>query len=73
MISPTRVLKTQRGNCFEISTLLCLLLLGSGYDAYVVCGYATRETTLCDEVREICPLLKTKNEVCVEWGLFKIL
>ncbi|XP_033625449.1 dynein regulatory complex subunit 7-like [Asterias rubens] len=63
MISPTRVLKTQRGNCFEISTLLCSLLLGSGYDAYVVCGYATRETTLCDEVREICPLLKTKNEV----------
>lgn len=63
MLSPTTVLRRQRGNCFEMSTMLCSLLLGAGYDAYVVCGYATREMTLCDETREICPLMKKKNEV----------
>lgn len=40
------------------------LLIGAGYDAYCVCGYATRETTLMDETREICPLLRKKDEVC---------
>ena len=38
-------------------------MIGAGYDAYCVCGYATRETTLTDETREICPLLKKKDEV----------
>ncbi len=60
--SPT-VLKNQKGHCFEHSTLLCSLLIGSGYDAYVVSGYATRETCLKDETREICPLLRKKEEV----------
>ena len=31
------------GNCFEHSTLLVSLLIGAGYDAYVVHGYATRD------------------------------
>ncbi|XP_071962166.1 dynein regulatory complex subunit 7-like [Antedon mediterranea] len=61
--SPTTILETQQGNSFEMSTILCSFLLGAGYDAYVVCGYANRETTLCDEIREICPLLKKKDEV----------
>jgi len=38
-------------------------LIGAGYDAYVVSGYATREVCLADESREICPLLKKKEEV----------
>ncbi|XP_072168175.1 dynein regulatory complex subunit 7-like [Diadema setosum] len=63
LLSPTTVLRRQRGNSFEMSTLLCSLLLGAGYDAYVVCGYASREITVCDETREICPLMKKKNEV----------
>lgn len=63
MVSPATVLKRQRGNSFEMSTLLCSLLLGAGYDAYVVCGYATREVTQCDETRDVCPLLKKKDEV----------
>ena len=63
MLSPTTVLQRQKGNCFEYSTLLCSLLIASGYDAYVVNGYATRETCLADETREICPLLKKKEEV----------
>ncbi|XP_033127806.1 dynein regulatory complex subunit 7-like [Anneissia japonica] len=61
--SPTMILETQQGTSFEMSTLLCSFLLGAGYDAYVVCGYANRETTLCDEIREVCPLLKKKDEV----------
>lgn len=65
MLSPTTVLKIQKGDCFEYSTLLCSLLISAGYDAYVVSGYATKETCLADERREICPLLKKKEEVCV--------
>ncbi|KAK7103521.1 dynein regulatory complex subunit 7-like [Littorina saxatilis] len=61
MLSPTTVLSRQKGNCFEYSTLLASLLIASGYDAYVVNGYATRETCLADETREICPLLKKKE------------
>lgn len=57
------VLKKQRGNCFEYSNVLCSLLIGAGYDAYVVNGYASCETCLADETREICPLLKKKEEV----------
>ena len=63
LVSPTTVLKCQKGNCFDFSVLLCSLLIGAGYDAYCVCGYATRETTLMDETREICPLLRKKDEV----------
>ncbi|XP_077969696.1 dynein regulatory complex subunit 7-like [Styela clava] len=64
--SPTTILKQQKGNCFDFSNLLCLFLLGAGYDAYVVSGYAIKEVCLYDESREICPLLKKKEEVKVE-------
>ena len=43
LFSPTEVLRRQQGNCFDFSNLLCSLLLGAGYDAYCVCGYATKE------------------------------
>jgi len=63
MLSPTTIVKRQKGNCFEYSTLLCSMLIGAGYDAYVVSGYATREVCLADESRETCPLLKRIEEV----------
>lgn len=66
LISPPSVLKRQKGNCFEYSTLLCSLLVGAGFDAYVVSGYATHETCLADESREICPLMKKKEEVSID-------
>lgn len=44
--SPTEVLAKQTGNCFDFVTLLCSLLLGAGYDAYCVCGYASREVII---------------------------
>lgn len=46
--------------------LLCSLLLGAGYDAYVVSGYATQDVCLADEARQVCPFLQKKEEV----GLF---
>ncbi|XP_062930043.1 dynein regulatory complex subunit 7 isoform X1 [Mobula hypostoma] len=58
LFSPTTVLKHQKGNCFDFSTLLCSLLIGVGYDAYCVSGYAVKEMCLMDETKEICPLLQ---------------
>ena len=63
LFSPTTVLKQQKGNCFDYSMLLCSLLIGAGYDAYCVCGYATKQITLLDQTRNICPLLRSKEEV----------
>ncbi|KAK6999816.1 dynein regulatory complex subunit 7 [Biomphalaria glabrata] len=63
LISPATVLRQQKGNCFEYSTLLCSLLIGAGYDAYVVSGYANKDTCLADELRETCPLLRKKEEI----------
>ncbi|XP_067406158.1 dynein regulatory complex subunit 7 isoform X2 [Emydura macquarii macquarii] len=64
--SPTTTLKYQRGNCFGFSVLLCSLLIGAGYDAYCVNGYATREICMMDETREVCPLLKKSKEILKE-------
>ncbi len=46
--SPHATIGWQAGDCFDMSTLLCSLLLGVGYDAYVVSGYAPLATTLAD-------------------------
>ena len=47
--------------------MLVSLLIAAGYDAYVVSGYASRETCLADETREVCPLLKKKEEVSTQF------
>lgn len=39
------MLNWQCGDSFDYSILLCSLLLGAGYDAYVVVGYATSKLT----------------------------
>ncbi|XP_011641883.1 dynein regulatory complex subunit 7-like [Pogonomyrmex barbatus] len=57
LCSPTWVLHFQKGNSFECATLLASLLLGQGYNAFVVNGYASREQILCDMTRRICPYL----------------
>ena len=46
VVSPTTVMAWQVGNSIEISILLCSLLLGSGYNAFVVVGYAEKQ--VCD-------------------------
>uniref|UniRef100_A0A8C5QQA0 Dynein regulatory complex subunit 7 n=1 Tax=Leptobrachium leishanense TaxID=445787 RepID=A0A8C5QQA0_9ANUR len=62
LFSSSTVLCKQQGNCFDVSELLCSLLLGAGYDAFCVSGYATREMCLMDETRKVCPLLQTSKE-----------
>ena len=62
-MSPATVLRLQQGHCFEYSTVLVSLLIGVGYDAYVVSGYATKEMCFMDETRETCPMMKPVPEV----------
>lgn len=40
-MSPATTLETQNANCFELATLLVSFLIGCGYNAFVVFGYAT--------------------------------
>ena len=61
--SPTLILKCQEGNSFNQACLVCSLLLGVGYDAYCVCGYAVREVTELDQRSKTCPLLQEREEV----------
>ncbi|NXB46819.1 DRC7 protein, partial [Leucopsar rothschildi] len=63
LYSPTTILKYQRGNCFDFAVLLCSLLIGAGYDAYCVHGYATLEMCFLDQTQELCPLLRKPPEV----------
>ncbi|XP_005528263.1 PREDICTED: dynein regulatory complex subunit 7 [Pseudopodoces humilis] len=63
LYSPTTILKYQRGNCFDFTVLLCSLLIGAGYDAYCVHGYATLEMCSLDQTQELCPLLRKPPEV----------
>ncbi|NXR22968.1 DRC7 protein, partial [Cinclus mexicanus] len=63
LYSPTTILKYRRGNCFDFTVLLCSLLIGAGYDAYCVHGYATLEMCSLDQTQELCPLLRKPPEV----------
>ncbi|NXP00256.1 DRC7 protein, partial [Certhia brachydactyla] len=63
LYSPTTILKYQRGNCFDFSVLLCSLLIGAGYDAYCVHGYATLEMCSLDQTQDLCPRLWKPPEV----------
>lgn len=58
------MLRRQRGNCFDCSVLLCSLLVGVGFDAYCVCGYADQEVTLLNQTRRDCPPLRGEEKVC---------
>ncbi len=63
LVSPTLVLKRQKGNSFDYSVLLCSLLIGAGYDAYCVCGYASQDVALLNQTRKPCPLLEEQDQV----------
>ncbi|XP_066590690.1 dynein regulatory complex subunit 7 [Prorops nasuta] len=63
--SPTWVLHFQRGNNVELATLLTSLLLGEGYNAYIVNGYASREQVECNFTRTPCPFTE-KSEQSVQ-------
>ncbi|DBA85904.1 TPA: hypothetical protein ACH3X1_005449 [Trebouxia sp. C0004] len=55
--SPSSVISWQGGDCFDMSTVLCSLLLGAGFDAYVVTGYAPVPVTSSDQTGATCPML----------------
>lgn len=60
--SPASVLKWQQGDCFDLSIALVSLLIGVGYDAYCVSGFAPRFITTRNEARSACPQLEWDNE-----------
>lgn len=57
LFSPTQTLNSNTGDSFDLATLQCSFLLGSGYDAYVVSGYAPRFITLRDQSKMQCPMI----------------
>lgn len=59
------MLKHQKGNCFDFSTLLCSMLVGAGYDAYCVNGYGSQDLCQMDLTRDVCPLTMKHKEVCL--------
>jgi len=60
--APAHVLKCQAGDCFDLSIATCSLLLGVGYDAYCVSGFAPRFITTRNEARSACPHLEWESE-----------
>lgn len=53
--APENVVKWQIGDCFDLSIVLCSLLIGAGYNAYVIYGTAPRFITSKDETRMSAP------------------
>ena len=65
--SPANVLdEWQTGDCFDFAIVLCSLLIGVGYNAYVVYGTAPKEITTKDESDMDCPFPTTFNDLMEE-------
>ena len=60
--SPANVLNWQAGDCFDLAIVLCSLLIGTGYDAYVVYGNAPKAITTKDESVMECPFNTDFND-----------
>lgn len=60
--APASVLTWQAGDCFDLSIALASLLIGVGYDAYCVSGFAPRFITTRNEARSACPQLDVDIE-----------
>jgi len=54
--APSNTLAWQTGDCFDFSILMCSLLIGNGYDCFVVYGKAPKEITSRDESMMSCPI-----------------
>jgi len=61
--SPANVLNWQAGDAFDFSIVLCSLLIGCGYDAYVVYGTAPKVITTKDESLMSCPFSLEINDL----------
>ncbi|KAL2720671.1 dynein regulatory complex subunit 7-like isoform X1 [Vespula squamosa] len=55
--SPSWLINFRTGNSFECATFLTSLLLGQGYNAFVVFGYASREQVQYNRTKITCPYL----------------
>ena len=66
--SPNQSLEWHVGDSFDMAVLLCSLLLGNGYDAYVVYGYAPKYITLQDQTKTQCPLISKITEKTISKG-----
>ncbi|XP_050090680.1 coiled-coil domain-containing protein lobo [Anopheles aquasalis] len=66
LISPDAVLQRRRANSFELATVLCSFLIGNGFAACVVSGYATREVVNNDQQRVGCPFVPQEDEESTE-------
>lgn len=67
LASPATTLMFQKGDCFEISLVLVSLLLGAGYNAFVVFGYADKDFANNLQEKNTCPVkpeleIEKKNE-----------
>lgn len=49
------MLRWQEGDCFDMSILLVSILIGNGYEAYCVYGYAPKAVTTRDTSLMDCP------------------
>ncbi|XP_066249552.1 dynein regulatory complex subunit 7 [Euwallacea similis] len=77
LYSPHTTILRQSGHSFEIATVLCSILVGAGYDAYVVSGYAIKDVTEKIMCRVDCPIplvkdAKKEEEVVEEDEKYKI-
>ena len=62
--SPANVLdEWQTGDCFDFAIVLASLLIGVGYNAYVVYGTAPKEITTKDESDMPCPFSTEFNDL----------
>eukprot|EP00798_Chlamydomonas_sp_ICE-L_P031206 gene31206-6355_t len=59
--SPMSTLNWQAGDCFDMATVLCSLLIGVGYNAFVVVGYAPQEVTNNDQAVTKCPIVEKEE------------
>ena len=60
LFSPASTLSFQAGDAFDMSVLLVSILIGAGYDAYVMVGYAPRDVVHNDQSHSVCPLLEAE-------------
>jgi len=64
IVSPATTLKMQTANCFELAILLVSFLIGCGYNAFIVYGYAT-EIVCNNDLRKIKIDLPKESVVCI--------
>ena len=58
----------QKGDAFDMATLLCSVLLGSGFDAFVVIGRAQKRIALNDQSQQPCPFSEPSAEALLFQG-----